>query len=93
MAKEKLSLFSYKHDAREMYEEVEVQLHKTYPRHLRAECVCMSLAEEPVMFKDRQQLLHRIQKTQSIMTEGNKHDFNIFSVHRVTLPAYRETNR
>jgi len=24
-----------------MYEEVEVHLHKIYPRHLRAECVCL----------------------------------------------------
>jgi len=53
----------------------------------------MSLSEEPVMFKDRQELLNRIQKTKSITTVGNKHDFNTFSVHRAALPAYRETNR
>jgi hypothetical protein len=40
-AKEKLSLFSNKHDAREMYEVVEMHLYKTYPRHLRVECVCL----------------------------------------------------
>lgn len=36
-----LSLFSNKHGDREMYEEVEVHLHKTYPRHSRAKCVCL----------------------------------------------------
>jgi len=42
--------------------------------------MCLSVSEEPVMFKYRQQLLNRIQKTRSIMTKGNTHDFNIFSV-------------